>query len=98
MAERGLSPRVVFAGPLEPDGYQASLQLLTGADRPTAIFAGHDTLAIGALRARMELGLTVDDVSVVGYGNIDLAAHPLNLTPPLTSSDADLARKLRNYS
>src|SRR5207237_10103715 len=48
-----------------------------GADPPSAIFAGHDALAVGVLRAVADLGLSADQVSVVGYDNIDLAAHPL---------------------
>ena len=51
--------------------------LLGGGNPPTAIFAGHDTLAIGVLRAIAELGLDAEDVSVVGYDNINLAGHPL---------------------
>jgi LacI family transcriptional regulator len=77
MAARGLPPRIAFTGPLEPDGYRETMKLLAGASRPTALFAGNDTLAIGALRARMELGLTATDFSIAGYDNIDLAAHPL---------------------
>jgi LacI family transcriptional regulator len=34
-------------------------------------------LAIGVLRAIAELGLDAEDVSVVGYDNINLAGHPL---------------------
>lgn len=77
MAERGLETIVRESAPFEADSYRLSLELLTSDLAPTAIFAGHDTLAIGALRARAELGLGSDQVSVVGYDNIDLAAHPI---------------------
>jgi len=77
MVARGLEPVVRVPAPFEPDSYRVSLELLTSERAPTAIFAGHDTLAIGALRARAELGLSSDQVSVVGYDNIDLAAHPI---------------------
>jgi len=77
MAARGLTPVVEEVAPFEEDSFRTSLRLLSSPDFPTAIFAGHDTLAIGALRARAELGLSSADVSVVGYDNIDLAAHPL---------------------
>jgi LacI family transcriptional regulator len=77
MAARGLEPVVRESAPFEADSYRLSLELLTSDHAPTAIFAGHDTLAIGALRARAELGFTSAQVSVVGYDNIDLAAHPL---------------------
>jgi len=56
----------------------AAAELLAGADRPTAIFAAHDTLALGALRAAMEMRI---DVSVAGYDGIPIASHPrLDLT------------------
>lgn len=77
MTGRRLIPRVVSGGPLEPDAYLSTIELLRSAQPPTAIFAAHDSLAIGALRARMELGLTADDVSIIGYDNTDLASHPI---------------------
>ncbi len=77
MAARGFVPAVTTSGPLEPEGYAAGLKLLSASVLPTAIFAGNDTLAIGALRARAELGLSAFDVSIVGYDNIDLASHPM---------------------
>jgi LacI family transcriptional regulator len=40
---------------------------------PTAIFAGHDEIALGALRAVTE---SDQDVSVAGYDNVMLAGHP----------------------
>ena len=77
MMHRQLRPQVVIGGPLEPDGYRAAMDLLVVADRPTAIFAANDTLAIGAIRARAQLGLSASEVSIVGYDNIDLAENPL---------------------
>lgn len=77
MDSRGLPTRVATGGPLEPDGYNGAMELLSSPNRPTAIFAANDTLAVGALRARMELGLSAAELSIVGYDNIDLAAHPL---------------------
>ena len=44
---------------------------------PTAIFAGHDQVALGVLWARAERGLGPDDLSVVGYDDTDIASHPL---------------------
>lgn len=77
MSRKGLDARVTYSGPLEPDAYQAAFRLLSEPNRPTAVFAANDTLAIGALRARTELGLTAEELSIVGYDNIDLAAHPI---------------------
>ena len=52
-------------------GYQAAIRLLAGADRPRALFAANDQLAIGAIKAVAELGLrTPQDVAVVGFDGI----------------------------
>jgi len=64
-------------------GYEAARQLLTIPVRPTAIFVSGDSLAVGALKAAAELGLRVpDDVSVVGFDDIELASYTV---PGLTT-------------
>jgi LacI family repressor for deo operon, udp, cdd, tsx, nupC, and nupG len=56
-------------------GTEAGHRLLDRADRPTAVFAASDEMAIGVLRAARELGLGVpQDVSVVGIDDHELAA------------------------
>ncbi|WP_022884641.1 LacI family DNA-binding transcriptional regulator [Glaciibacter superstes] len=56
-------------------GYQAAKQLLGRPhDRPTAIFAASDEMAIGSILAARDLGLSVPrDVSVIGIDDHDLA-------------------------
>ena len=56
-------------------GYQAAKQLLGNPhDRPTAIFAASDEMAIGAILAARDLGLVVPrDVSVIGVDDHELA-------------------------
>jgi len=57
-------------------GQRAGRSLLTMADRPTAIFAASDEMAIGTLRAARELGLVVpDDVSVIGIDDHEMAGY-----------------------
>ena len=47
-------------------------RMLSHANRPTAIFAGSDTQALGVLAAAQDLGLHVpDDLSVIGYDDIE---------------------------
>lgn len=54
-----------------------------GATRPTAVFAVSDTLAIGVMNGLRGAGLAVpDDVAVVGFDDIAVAAH---VDPPLTT-------------
>ena len=55
-------------------GYARAMELLQLPDRPTAVFAGSDTQAMGVLRAAWKLGLDVPaDLSVIGYDDIPLA-------------------------
>ena len=55
-------------------------EMLRMVDRPTAIFAASDTQAIGVLEAARETGLRVpEDLSVVGYDDVEIAEH-LGLT------------------
>jgi LacI family transcriptional regulator len=75
MAEAGLAPHEAYASGNEHEAYLAARGLLLSDTPPTAIFAGHDLLAMGVLRATAELGR--DDVSVVGYDGIPITGHPL---------------------
>jgi len=67
-------------------GYEAMQSLLdTGRERPTAVFAFNDLMAVGALRAIRERGLSVPgDVAVVGFDGIDLGQYT---NPTLTTID-----------
>ena len=57
--------------------------ILASEVTPTALFAGNDTLAIGAMMAVREAGLAIpDDFAVVGYDDIPGAAFA---NPPLTT-------------
>ena len=68
-------------------GEQAARNLLALPDPPTAIFATNDLMAVGCFSAAWKLGLRVpDDLSVVGFDNIELAAFT---TPPLTTVVVD---------
>jgi DNA-binding LacI/PurR family transcriptional regulator len=52
-------------------GIDAGLVLLGRRDRPTAVIAQSDLLALGVIRAAEQLGLSVpDDLSVVGFDGI----------------------------
>ncbi len=55
-------------------GRDAALRLLQEPDRPTAVFAASDEMAIGVILAARELGLEVPrDVSVIGIDDHELA-------------------------
>jgi DNA-binding LacI/PurR family transcriptional regulator len=54
-------------------GHSKALVLLRLVPRPTAIFAGNDMIALGALLAIRELGLSCPgDVSLMGFDDLDL--------------------------
>lgn len=56
---------------------------LSYADRPNAVFAANDQIAIALYRAAANMGLSIpDDLSVLGFDNLDVSAH---LEPPLTT-------------
>jgi LacI family transcriptional regulator len=63
-------------------GYRGAKELLDRPQRPSAIFAGADVVALGAMEAIAEAGLSVPgDISVAGYDNSALAAFgPISLT------------------
>ncbi|MFC0309947.1 substrate-binding domain-containing protein [Gallibacterium trehalosifermentans] len=64
-------------------GVEGMKKLLLAKDRPTAIFACSDTIAVGVYQVAWQQGLRIpEDISVIGYDNIMLAQY---LTPPLTT-------------
>ncbi len=64
-------------------GYRLGKELLSLEERPTAIFAANDSLAVGCYKAIQEAGLRIpEDVSVIGFNDISIAKY---LIPPLTT-------------
>jgi LacI family transcriptional regulator len=64
-------------------GYQATRRLLQLVPLPTAIFAGNDLMASGALLALAEAGLAVPDhCAVIGFDDVPMASYT---QPPLTT-------------
>jgi len=64
-------------------GSQALQTLLAGAERPDAVFAVSDVLAVGVVHAALEAGLRVpEDLAVVGFDGISFTG---SLNPPLTT-------------
>jgi LacI family transcriptional regulator len=62
---------------------RAARELLSGPERPTAVFAANDVTAIATIEVALALGLRVpEDLSVVGFDNIPESAL---CVPPLTT-------------
>lgn len=87
----GLSPDpalLVDAVSSEENGYHAARELLSREAPFDAIFAASDLIAVGAMRALSEAGLSVpEDVAVVGFDDIPAAAFT---SPPLTTIMQDI--------
>jgi DNA-binding LacI/PurR family transcriptional regulator len=64
-------------------GFEAVKKLLELDDRPTAIFAANDLIAMGAIVGANEVGVTVpDSLSIIGFNDIWVASH---FMPPLST-------------
>jgi len=99
LREWGLTPGPWVVGDFEvPSGYEAAKQLLRTRQPFTALLAGNDRMALGAIRALRDAGLRVpDDVSVVGFDDVEESAF---FDPPLTTVRQDfdmLGRECVNY-
>ncbi len=74
---------VIYGDLTEQSGYDATLALLNLDKPPDAIVTCNDLMAVGAINAAQELGLTVGvDVGITGFDDIPLADH---INPPLTT-------------
>jgi DNA-binding LacI/PurR family transcriptional regulator len=94
LAAAGLAPQPDLEVAVErlhtADGARAMGELLDRGLRPDAVFCFTDQLAIGAIRACADRGLTVPtDVAVVGFDDIEVARYTV---PSLTSVAPDKAR------
>ncbi|HSI49882.1 MAG TPA: LacI family DNA-binding transcriptional regulator [Ideonella sp.] len=79
-----VDPEMVYRGDFRFDsGVEAAHHLLSRRQRPTAVFASNDDMALGVLAAAQRLGQIVpDDLSIAGFD--DSAAASL-VWPPLTT-------------
>jgi len=79
-----LDPALVVRALALPGTAEAATYELWESAAPTAIFCYNDRMAVGVYRALRRLGLSIpDDVSVVGFDNMEIIAPELD--PPLTS-------------
>jgi DNA-binding LacI/PurR family transcriptional regulator len=77
--------------PLTAEGTYAMIcDYLGRHPAPDGVFAASDIIAMSAIRALAERRMRVpEDVSVIGYDDVSIAAH---MSPPLTTIRQDLAR------
>ena len=94
MRESGLPADMVIEGDHTLDGGMRALnQLISMAERPTAILCSNDMTAIGVMREAYDHDVKIPgDLSVIGFDDIRLAQFT---TPPLTTvqmSQTELAK------
>jgi LacI family transcriptional regulator len=89
LSEHGAADAIRVYHTTQPDpgpSYRLGRELFAHMDRPnrpTAIFAASDTLAIGLLQAAFQCGIAVPpDVSIEGFDDVDIASFTI---PPLTT-------------
>lgn len=84
MEVQGAEPPVVVHGDWDRGrAAEAIAPVLAGPDRPTAVFACSDLMAMGVYDAARAAGLRVpDDLSVIGFDDVPEASWGV---PPLTT-------------
>ncbi|WP_285727155.1 LacI family DNA-binding transcriptional regulator [Psychromicrobium xiongbiense] len=84
-----LDPALVHQGEFgRPFGYRRMKEVLAAQLDFTAVFGANDRVAVGALDAMTEAGLSVpDDISLVGYDNIPVSTE---VRPRLTTVNVPL--------
>lgn len=89
MAAHGLAADVVDGDFSEEAGTRAAALLLAAGDRPDAVFAANDMMAIAVLVALREGGVAVPgEIAVAGFDDIPLARL---FSPALTTMRVDIA-------
>lgn len=67
----------------EHSGLRAMQALLALPDPPTAVFVGSDVVAMGAMAAAVQHGLSIpQDIAIIGFDNLHFGSY---LQPPLTT-------------
>jgi LacI family transcriptional regulator len=89
MSTLGLLPQEIDGRFTEESGYEAGRSIASAKKRPSAVFAANDAMAIGALSAFNEAGLSIpEDIALAGFDDIPIARF---LTPALTTVKVPIA-------
>lgn len=101
LSEHGLRLRTdwaCFADFSQRAGRAAALRILSQKQRPTAIFAANDVIALGVMEAAGELGLGIpEDLSLVGYDDIVYASLPRVQLTTVAQPTLEMGRIAASY-
>lgn len=83
-AKLSFNKNLFAEGDFTPEsGYRAMKRILAAGSRPTALFAGNDTIAMGAMLAVREADVSMpEDFAIVGYDDLPIASYT---SPRLTT-------------
>ena len=88
MAELGAGEWVLPGAFDEASGHRAGQALLSAGERPDAVFAANDMMALGCLFAFSQAGVRVPhDIAIAGFDDIPLAGF---VYPGLTTMNVDI--------
>lgn len=74
--------------------YELTRELLSGPDRPTAIMAFNDEVALQAMAAAADLGLSVPgDLSITGFGDLSVVRHVRPQITTVTQDPREIGRR-----
>jgi len=89
-------PQLVTEGNFQVDGGERAMSQLLEmkkGEKPTAVFCLNDEMAIGAMKRVRQLGMEIPrDISIVGFDNVDWAAHAV---PALTTVEVPKSELVR---
>ena len=89
LAGSGVIAQVLDGDFTQGSGYRAVSRMLAAGERPDAIFAGNDMMAVGAVLALQEAGVRCpEDIAVVGFDDVPIAEL---VRPALTTLRIDIA-------
>jgi LacI family transcriptional regulator len=85
---------IFFTDTSKEELYQTFLKIEGFSEKPTAIFAATDAIAIQMLDFYISAGYQVpEDISIIGIDNVNISQHSsINLTTVGISSPADLGQ------
>lgn len=79
-------------------GQEAARRILSLVNRPTAIFAANDVIALGVMEAAEELGLEIPkNLSLVGYDDIAYASLPRVQLTTIAQPIFEMGRSAAEY-
>jgi DNA-binding LacI/PurR family transcriptional regulator len=93
---KGANMRVVGGDYSQASGYAGAQILFSDGERPTALFAANDLMALGVLGAAKEHGLSAGvDFSLCGFDDIAISAYGYISLTSISYSRAEMGRTAR---